>query len=442
MRNAMMNRRQFVGLSAASAAALASGCATNPVSGRTQLMLVSESSELDVDRRWAPHQFSADYGAVQDRDLGAYVSDVGLKLAKATHRPALPYNFRALNAVIVNAYTFPAGSVGVARGLLLALGDEAQLAAVLGHELGHVSARHTGARMTKAMVAMWVVTGVAAYVQAEREKYADLAAGLGSAGAQMLLARYSRDNEREADALGMEYAARCGYNPRGMVDLMDAFEKLQQSRPDTVELLFATHPLTDERHQTALAALSSKYAQASGLATGRERYMDRTARLRSLRGAIESLQLGENAMKTQKPAQAEPHLARALRQAPGDYAALLMMSKCLLALQKTADAERCAEDAKAAYPGEPQAHHVAGIAKMGGRKFDAALQEFAAYEKRLPGNPNSSFFQGYCDENMGKRSDAADQYERYLQAAPSGEYAAHARQRLTEWGRIRPQGAR
>jgi tetratricopeptide (TPR) repeat protein len=222
---------------------------------------------------------------------------------------------------------------------------------------------------------------------------------------------------------------------------MDVFRRLQKSKPAAVELLFATHPLSEERYQTALARLAGNAgAAAGGTVRGRERYLDMTASLRAMADVIESLQFGETALMAQKPAQAEPHLARALRQAPGDYAALLMMAKCLLAEQKAGEAVRYAEQAKAVYPGEPQAYHVAGMAKVSERRFDAALQEFAAYEKVLPGNPNTVFFEGYCCESMGRRSDSAALYGRYLEAAPSGEYSTHARQRLIEWGYIKPAG--
>jgi len=402
-------------------------------------MLVSESSELNLDRTWAPHQFSIDYGAVQDDALNTYVADVGRGISARTHRPTLPYNFRALNSVVVNGYTFPAGSVGLARGLLLAMDNEAQLAAVLGHEMGHVNARHTGSRMTKSMIAMWVVAGVAAYVQVEREKYADLAAGLGAVGAQALLARYSRSNEREADSLGMQYMSKADHNPRGMVDLMNTLRKLRKTKPSAVELLFATHPLGEERYQTASRLVETDYAQVAGLPLGRERFMDRTASLRAIRGAVESMQFGETSMKKGKPVEAEVHFGRAVKQAPDDYAALLMMAKCTMAQRKGREAESYASRAKTVYPGEPQALHVNGMAKIANRKFDGALAEFAAYEKALPGNPNTVFFKGYCYESMGRRMDAITEYERYLQAAPSGEYAGHVRKRLTEWGVLKPR---
>jgi len=399
-------------------------------------MLVSPSAELEMDRQWAPHQFSADYGAAQDAGLNAYVSEVGRGMARVTHRPDLSYNFRVVNAPAVNGYTFPAGSVGLARGLMLAMENEAQLAAVLGHEMGHVNARHTGARMSKAMVAMWVVSGITAYVRMEREQYADLAAGLGAVGAQALLARYSRDNEREADALGMGYASAAEHNPGGMVEMMRILRRLQQSRPNAVALIFATHPLTDERLRTASAALAAAYAGEAGRDAGRERFMDRTAALRAMSAAVESMQAGEQALMTRRPAEARTHFARALRQAPDDYAALLMAAKCALALKDVVEAERLAAQARLVYPGEPQALHVAGLARVGARKFEAALADFQSYERMLPGNPNTLFFKGYCCEQMGRRREAAEAYRAYLQAAPSGEYAGHARRRLGEWNML------
>jgi len=403
-------------------------------------MLVSETQERELDKMWAPHQFSADYGAVQDTRLNSYIHGVGRNIARKTHRQGMPYSFRALNTVVVNGYTFPAGSIGLARGILLAMEDEAQLAAVLGHELGHVNARHAGARMTKNMLAMFAVAVVAAYVQHEREEYADLAAGLGSVGANMLLARYSRGNEREADALGMEYATKAGHNARGMIGLMDVFRKLRKTKPNAVDLLFSTHPMSDERYDTAAERARKKYAHAAGLPSNRERYMDNTAGLRAMRGAIEKLQNGEKAMRMKKFAQARSEFAGALRTAPDDYAALLMMAKASLALEKADDARRYARKARNVYPQEPQAHHVSGMAEMTRGKFDAALAEFNAYESKLPGNPNTVFFKGYCQEKMGRKSESAREYARYLEVAPSGEYAGHARKRLVEWGYIRAAG--
>ncbi|MGD8540943.1 MAG: M48 family metalloprotease, partial [Desulfobacteraceae bacterium] len=136
---ALLSRRRFIRLSALAAGGLLTGCAVNPVTGRSQLMLVSEDQEIQLDRQNSPYQFSSDYGVVQDAALNRYIHQTGLKLAARTHRPQMPYSFRCVNATYVNAYAFPGGSIAATRGILLKLQNEAELAALLGHELGHVN---------------------------------------------------------------------------------------------------------------------------------------------------------------------------------------------------------------------------------------------------------------------------------------------------------------
>ena len=436
------SRRQFIGLSAATAAAATvGGCATNPVTGRRQLMFLSESAEISMDKERAPHQFSADYGPVQDAKLGAYIQEVGSKLAVKTHRPNMPYDFQALNASYVNAYTFPGGSMAVTRGILLGMENEAELAAVLGHELGHVNARHTAQRMTKGLLAQAVVAGLAVYVAEEHEKYAPLAYGLGGIGTGALLAYYSRDNEREADSLGMEYMTHAGYSPRGMVDLMDMLRGLHASTPDLIQRMFASHPMSAERYETAVAAMNGDYRHALAMAMGRDRYMDMTADLRKIEGAINLMQQGDLSMLQEKYDQALGHYTKALKIAPQDYAGLLSMAKCQMALGKKTEAERFVQLAKTAYPGEPQAVHVAGMVSLAARHFDAAHAAFMAYDKSLPGNPNTAFHDGMALEGMGQKEKAARRYAQYLQASQPGGEAQHAHQRLVDWGYIKPAPA-
>ena len=144
-----VTRRHFLWLLSMSAAGWAAGCAANPVTGRPQLMLVSEDQEIQMDQMYSPIQFSADYGPIQDHALNDYVKQVGRDVAAHTHRKNMPYSFRVVNATYVNAYAFPGGSIACTRGALLALESEAELAALLGHELGHINARHTAQQMSK-----------------------------------------------------------------------------------------------------------------------------------------------------------------------------------------------------------------------------------------------------------------------------------------------------
>jgi predicted Zn-dependent protease len=417
--------------------AVLAGCATNAVTGRRMLMLVSEGEEINQDRTAAPHQFSADYGALQDTALNDYVAGVGRRVAAVSHRPQMPYSFRGVNAVYVNAYTFPAGSVAVTRGMLLDLQNEAELGAVLGHEVGHVNARHTGQAMTWGVLAQAAVVGASLYLGQKKAEYGALAAGLGGLGSGLLLARYSRDNEREADALGLGYMVKAGYGPQGMVGLMELLKRLSTRKSGAAQTLFATHPMSDERYQTAVAQVDSQYAASRGLPLNREAYLDRTAGLRAQRGAIEALQKGEAALVAGKANEADAHIKTALQQMPDDYCGLLLAAKCSLAQGRAAEAQRYVKAAEQTNPGEAQAHHVGGMAALGAKQFDAAYQEFNAYEQRLPGNPNTVFFKGYSLDGMNQRDAAATTYARYLRAGGGGDLADHARTRLAAWGYLK-----
>lgn len=439
-RNAMtMTRRDFLALSAAAAAA--AGCAINPVTGKYQFMLYSDAEEIEWDRMAAPHQHSTDYGAVQDNSLNEYLSQVGRSLAPLTHRPNMPYNFRVVNSVIVNGYTMPAGSIAMTRGIMLAMNSEAELAAVMGHEMGHVSARHTAARMTWGTAAELSVMVGAALLEKKLKEYTALAAGAGLFGANVLLLRYSREDERQADALGLEYMTKGKYNPQGMADLMNILVSLQKEKPGCIELLFATHPWSGERLKTTQESIRSKYAFASEYPVYRERYMDHTARLRAVSKAIERFQEGETLLLKGKYDNAETSLKEGLRLAPDDYAGLLLMAKCRMVQKKYRDAEGFAEKAKSVYPEEAQANHICGIIKAELSRYDTALLEFDAYERKLPGNPNTIFFKGYCLDKLNRKHEAAEQYRRYLEQDPGGQHAEEVKARLIQWGYITAEPA-
>ena len=434
-----LTRRGFLRLISLSAAGALAGCAVNPVTGEQQLMLMSESQEIQIDRQQSPHQFSADYGTTQDAKLNAYVDRTGQGLAARTHRRQMPYAFRVVNATYVNAYAFPGGSIAATRGILLALENEAELAALLGHELGHVNARHTAQQMSKGMLTQAVVGGLSILAGAKSASYGRLASQLGMLGAGALLASYSRDNEREADALGMAYMTDAGYSSRGFVGLMDVLQNLSKHKPGAIELMFATHPMSIERYKTALQEAGETYRHTEKAPLHRERYMDHTAGLRAIREAIENMQKGEKELAGENYPEAEASLKTALRQAPEDYAGLLMMAKCQLARGKNHEALQYADAARQAYPQEAQACHLAGFCRIRTRQYASALAEFENYDRLLPGNPHIVFFKGLALEGMKRYEVAADHYYRYLQSVREGQQAKYAYQRLQQWGYVKSQ---
>lgn len=433
-----LSRRDFLwlmGVAGSSMLLPLSGCAVDPVTGQHALVGMSEAQEKSLDKSQSPNQFSADLGAVQDAGLNRYVADVGNSLWRKSHRPQMPYSARVLNANYVNAYTFPGGSMGVTRGIMLEMQSEDELAALLGHETGHVNARHSAERAGKELIANVVLTAASVAIASSEsgQQYLPLLQPLSQIGASALLAKYSRDNEREADSLGLDYMVAGGYNPDGMVGLMSMLRGEAREKPSLLETMFSSHPMSEERYQTARRTAAEKYAQQRGRPLQRERYMDQTARLRRLQPTIESCQKGEALLAKKQLPQAEEQFALALRHAQDDYAANVLMAKTLMAQKKNQEADRYLVAAKSLYPGEAQAVHLSGLAKLALRQPEAALAEFTAYDKLLPGNPSTLFFVGAAHENMGKRREAANYYYRYLQSGARGGEAQFAMTRLKAW---------
>lgn len=427
-----ITRRQVLWLFGASAL---SGCAASPIGGGSILVGMSEDEEKQADRQASPQQFSQDFGAVQDAATNQYLSEVGRRLDALTHRPQMPYSYRVLNANYVNAYTFPGGAMGVTRGILVDLDNEAELAALLGHELGHVNARHAAQRQGQAMVAQVALTG--ANLIGTAAGYGGLVDIGSKLGASVLLSSYSRDNEREADALGQEYMVRAGYPASGMVGLQQLLVVQQKESPGMLQTMFSTHPMSSERRDTAKQLAEGKYSASNTRDPGRQRFMDNTAALRRLKPTIDACQKGELAMAGKQYVKAEEHFRSALKSTPRDYAANVLMAKCLSVQDKDGPALQYAQAATKIYPQEAQAHKLVGVLALGQKDPAAAYEHLDRYDRLLPGDAGVTFLKGVSLEGMGKRQEAAGQYAAYLKRSRQGQAAEYSQSRLRSWGYLR-----
>ena len=430
-----VSRRQALWLIGASCASTLSACATSPVTGQSILVGMSEDEERRTDAKVSPHQFSQDLGAVQDVSLNRYLGEVGRRVCSVSHRPQMPYSFRALNANYVNAYTFPGGAMGITRGILVELDDEAQLAALLGHEAGHVNARHAAQRQGQSLIAQVAVAGL--NIAASDSRWAGLLAIGSQLGASALLSSYSRDNEREADALGQEYMVRAGYPAGGMVQLHDLLVRQEKEAPGLFETMFATHPMSRERRDTARHLADSQYLSSQKSPPQRERFMDQTSGLRRLKPTIDDLKRGESRMSQKKLDLAREDFRSALRRAPDDYAANLRMAQCLQAQGQSREALRYAESASRIYPQEAQAHKMAGVLALEQREPARAYQRFDQFDRLLPGDPGTTFLKGVAQEGQGNRQAAATLYGQYLRQSQQGSAAQYAAGRLQGWGYLK-----
>jgi predicted Zn-dependent protease len=221
---------------------LAVQCAINPVTGRRELMLIPESTEIEMGKE-TDISIRQEYGIYEDEALNAYVRSIGEMMVPNTHRPALPYHFAVLDTPIENAFAAPGGYIYITRGMLALMNDEAGLAVILGHELGHVNARHTARAMSRQLLLMGGVI-LASALSEDIRKIAPFA----MIGLQVLFLKYSRDDEYQADSLGVQYSRSVGYAPGQVVPLFRSFLRMEQSAggPQLPNFL-STHPLTTKR---------------------------------------------------------------------------------------------------------------------------------------------------------------------------------------------------
>ncbi len=443
--SSFISRRRFLqyslamSLSVAAGSVLSSGCAVNPVSGKQEIMLVSRQQEIAIDRAKSVFQFSADYGISQDQRINKYLGSVGKRLLPYVQRPEMPYDFHCVNAVYINAYAFPGGSIAATRGILLKLENEAQLASLLGHELGHVNARHTAEQITAGQLSSLILSGLSLAAGSKSDQLGKIAYSLGMLGQGIFLSRYSRDHERQADFLGNEYMVRAGYPSKGFVELMEILNSMHREKQGATNLLFATHPMSSERLRDAIKRDRKLYAYSDNALPGRERYMDNTFALRTKKEGIELLQKGEEKLGARQYHSAENIFMLALKKLPYDYTAHVLMAKCCMVRKKSRQALFYADTAKMLYPSETQAHYIAGLANKDLKRYMAAYQNFSECEKLLPGNPQVTFYRGYCREKTGSLRPAAVFYMNYLKMINyrSDRYSRYAYNRLKQWGYIK-----
>jgi predicted Zn-dependent protease len=261
------------------ASILFASCAVNPVTGDRQLALVSESQEIQIGSEVAKSA-EQQFGLVDDQELQEYIHRLGMKLAEASERPELPWSFKVVDDPTPNAFAAPGGYIYITRGLLALMHNEAELVSVLGHEIGHVTARHSVAMMSRAQLAH-IGLGLGAILSPTVAQFGELAAG----GLQLLFLSYGRDAEREADDLGFRYAHEQGYDVREMTNVFASFARAaDRVGGNSVPSWLQSHPDPENRITRIERRLEELDEPTTGLRVGEEDYLAR----------IEGLTFGEN----------------------------------------------------------------------------------------------------------------------------------------------------
>lgn len=292
----------------------AAGCSTNPVTGRNELLLVSEAWELQVgEQQYAPLRQAQGGDYVVDPGVEEYVRQVGKRLALKSDR-SLPYEFNVINDSTPNAWALPGGKISINRGLLVELENEAQLAAVLGHEIVHAAAKHGARGQTRGIGLQLAV--LSATVLGAREGYGQLAQVGSSIGAQLINSKYGRDAELESDRFGMRYMRAAGYDPAGAVELQQTFVRLSEGgRQDFISGLFASHPPSEAR---VVANRRTAAQLPPGGDLGEARYRKRMARLLKSEPAYQRFEQAQAALAKGDTTTARRLTQAALKLEPGE----------------------------------------------------------------------------------------------------------------------------
>ncbi len=262
----MIDRSRIIILAIVASLLVLSGCSVNPATGKRQLNLIPESQEIAMGKQY-DQQASGSMGLYDDPELTAYVSGLGKELAAVSERPGLPWTFRVVDDPVVNAFALPGGYIYVTRGILAHLESEAELAGVIGHEIGHVTARHSVNQISKQQLAGLATAG-AMIARPELQQFG----GLAETGLGLMFLKFGRDDERQADDLGLRYLQRMHYDPRQMADVMEMLQQVSAAAgAGRVPGWMSTHPAPANRRQRILDQVAG--APAGGT-VNRDRHLD------------------------------------------------------------------------------------------------------------------------------------------------------------------------
>ncbi|MFA7346552.1 MAG: M48 family metalloprotease [Desulfurivibrionaceae bacterium] len=301
-------------------ASLFSGCAMNPVTGKSELAFysLSEQEEVSLGKKAFPEVIQRMQGEYDDPHLKEYVTAIGMRLAKVSHRPNLPYAFKVVNDSSPNAFAMPGGNIAITRGLLVALENEAQLAAVLGHELGHVTARHSLQNLQRGIL-FNIGLQVLSY-GSSGTSYGILAQQAGQVAGALLDSSYSREEEREADRLGIDYMVKAQYSPKGAVELQEFLaQKSGEGEALWLQGLFRTHPFSKERMRDNQYYIDSNYNWAmnnEAYVSGAGEFQRAMAPLRKTKEAYDDYDKGREKEQAKDLAGAIALYEQAVHKAP------------------------------------------------------------------------------------------------------------------------------
>lgn len=401
------------------------GCSVNPVTGKSEISLVSPEQEVALGQQnYGPMQQSQGGSYVVDRSVQNYVDTLGQQLAAVSDRPGLPWEFVVLNNSVPNAWALPGGKIAINRGLLVELEDEAELAAVLGHEVVHAAARHSAAQMTRgSLIGM---TSQIATIAAATAGYGELGNTLSQAGGAAVMASYGRDDELEADFYGMKYMSDAGYDPQAAVSLQETFVRLSSGRSsDFVSGLFASHPPSQARVDA-----NRRHAMElpKGGVRNRAGFERAIATMRRDQPAYDAQALALKALQDNNANAALKQLDRAVQLQPREAQFWELRGHAWSMLDNPDNAEKAYTTAISKNPDLFSPALYRGLLRYERDNFSGAQQDLYRSHSLLP-TPAAAFYLGEL-ALRDQRDEDALQYYAQASSSSSEKIATQAKQQM------------
>ncbi len=382
-------------------------CGTNPVTKKREFQFVSQDKEIAIGKQnYSPARQSQGGDYVIDPELTAYVQGIGKRLAAVSDRPELPYEFVVLNHSVPNAWAMPGGKIAFNRGLLYELNSEAELAAVMGHEIVHAAARHGAKSMERGvlMQAGMIAVGIGA----QNTDYANLIVGGSQVGAQLISSKYGRDAESESDYYGMLYMKKAGYDPAAAVKLQETFVRLSEGRKsDFISGLFASHPPSQKRvadNKITLAKIGA------GGEMGVETYAKKVGKLKATQSAYKAYDDGVAALKKEDTATAVKLAKKAIAGEPREARFQELLGDIALTKKDTKTALSYYAKAIKMQPNYFKPHLHSGIALFNSGKKSQAEPYLKRANELLPTAPGHALL-GQIAEGRGETDLALKHYQ-------------------------------
>jgi predicted Zn-dependent protease len=400
------------------------------------LFQVSTDQEIGIGQKAFPKAVQQMGGEFSDPAVNSYVNQVGQRLGRISPRPGLPYEFKVVNDSTPNAFALPGGYVAITRGLLVNLENEAQLASVLGHEIGHVTARHSvqgmqrGALLNLGLAVLSGVTGQASY--------GPLAQQAGQLAAGLLDNTYSREQEREADRLGVDYMVAAGYNPRGAVQLQEYFYRQVEKGAEPMWLsgLFRTHPFSKERMLDLQSYIAGNYPQTvqdPRYILNGPRFNSAIAALRKTREGYELFDKGRELEEQDRLSEAIATYLQAATAAPDQGLILTGLGMAYLKANDLNSGRQHLARAVQLDGGYFRSRLGLGYVLLEQNRAADATRELEASMELLP-TLQGGYLLARSYEKSGQKAKAVELYRDVAEADPQGRIGKAAAERLQALG--------